>query len=213
MTTSTRDKLAELLLEIGAVSLSPDQPYTWSSGIKSPIYCDNRLLMAYPKERKQMIQAFCDAIEKMNQPIDVIAGTSTAGIPHAAWISEALNLPMAYIRGSAKGHGKQNRIEGRINEGDRVLIIEDLISTGGSSIEAAESAREAGGIVTDILAIFSYNLQRADELAEEKSIRIHTLTDFDALIRSASSQGNLTQSQLKSLEEWKQNPAEWGGAN
>ncbi|AOM83249.1 orotate phosphoribosyltransferase [Salisediminibacterium beveridgei] len=209
MTTTTRDKLAELLLEIGAVSLSPDHPYTWSSGIQSPIYCDNRLLMAYPNERKQVIQAFCKAIEDMELTIDVIAGTSTAGIPHAAWISETLNLPMAYIRGSAKGHGKQNRIEGRINKGDRVLIIEDLISTGGSSIEAAESVREAGGIVTDILAIFSYNLQRSNELAKEKSIGIHTLTDFDALIESASAKGDLTSDQLKSLREWKRNPAGW----
>lgn len=209
MTTTTRDKLAELLLEIGAVSLSPDQPYTWSSGIQSPIYCDNRLLMAFPDERKQVIQAFCTAIEELELTVDVIAGTSTAGIPHAAWISEALNLPMAYIRGSAKGHGKQNRIEGRISKGDRVLIIEDLISTGGSSIEAAESVREAGGIVTDILAIFSYNLHRSDELAKEKTIRIHTLTDFDALIESASAQGNLTGDQLKSLREWKLDPAGW----
>ena len=209
ITNDTAALIASLLMKIEAVTLSPDDPYTWSSGIRSPIYCDNRMLMAFPDERKQVIDAFVQMTEALPYQVDVIAGTATAGIPHAAWLSERMDLPMAYVRGSAKGHGKQNRIEGRINEGDRVLIIEDLISTGGSSIDATEAVRDAGGIVTDIAAIFTYSLPKAQENASRHQLTIHTITDFDTLIASARSEGVLSDQDEVSLKEWKQDPSSW----
>lgn len=209
ITNDTAASIASLLMKIEAVTLSPEDPYTWSSGLLSPIYCDNRMLMAFPEERKKVIDAFVQMTETLPYQVDVIAGTATAGIPHAAWLSERLNLPMAYVRGSAKGHGKQNRIEGRIKEGDRVLIIEDLISTGGSSIDATEAVRDAGGIVTDIAAIFTYSLPKAKENAEEHQLTIHTITDFDTLIDCAKAEGSLSETDELSLKEWKQDPSSW----
>ena len=145
---TTQERIAEILLNVGAVTLNVAEPFTYSSGMRSPIYCDNRLLISHPQERQEVIQAFLEVLEKEGVDADVIAGTATAGIPHAAWIAQALDKPMIYIRDKAKGHGKGNQIEGLVSEGASAVIIEDLISTGGSSIRAAIAAREAGSGVT-----------------------------------------------------------------
>src|SRR5690625_5038906 len=156
-------ELARDLLAIKAVQIKTDGYFTWTSGIKSPIYCDNRLTMSYPSVRKNIVRAFVKMIEQLSVKPEVIAGCATAGIPHAAWLAEALNLPMVYVRSDRKSHGKQNQIEGHLNNGDHVLVIEDLISTGGSSIDVAIALREAGAQVTDVFAIFTYGLERAME--------------------------------------------------
>ena len=153
-------KIARLLLDIGAVSLRPEEPFVWSSGWKSPIYCDNRLTMSFPEVRSQIADMFAEEIRNRHADIEVIAGVATGGIPHAAWVADRLKLPMVYIRDKAKGHGKQNQIEGLLKPGSKTVVIEDLISTGGSSLRAARAVQEAGGEVLSVAAIFSYDLPR-----------------------------------------------------
>lgn len=168
--TDTAAQIAENLLEIGAVALRPHQPFTWTSGIKSPIYCDNRLTMSYPAIRDLIAESFAALIREAYPEAEVIAGTATAGIPHAAFAAQKLGLPMAYIRDKAKGHGKENQIEGLIKPGQKVVVIEDLISTGGSSLKAALAVREAGAEPLAVLAIFSYQLDKAVSAFAEAGI-------------------------------------------
>jgi orotate phosphoribosyltransferase len=191
------------LLKIDAVQINPDHYFTWTSGVKSPIYCDNRLIMSYPDIRKKTTIAFTEKIKQLKWDADVIAGCATAGIPHAAWLSEALELPMVYVRSSAKLHGKGNQIEGRIREGDRVLVIEDLISTGGSSIQAAQALRRAGAEVTGVLAIFSYGLDHARENFKAAGFTYDSLTDFDQLLQALRLQGQLTEKEQREMLEWR----------
>lgn len=206
------EKIAGLLLECEAVSLNPKEPYTWASGIKSPIYCDNRITMSYPAVRKEIAKGLADIIRKFYPETEVIAGTATAGIPHAAWVAEELDLPMIYIRSKAKGHGKQNQIEGRLTEGQKVVCIEDLISTGGSVIDAASAVQQAGGVVVGCAAIFSYQLDAAMDNFQEADLPIYTLSNYSALIKAAAEKGIIKSEDKMLLNEWRDNPAEWGRA-
>ncbi|WP_214815876.1 orotate phosphoribosyltransferase [Exiguobacterium sp. s59] len=200
-------QIAEALLKIEAVTLSPTEPYTWSSGLKSPIYCDNRLTLSYPDIRNRIIDGLVDAVESIE--IDVIAGTATAGIPHGALLADRLGLPFIYVRSSAKGHGKGNQIEGRLDSGARVLVIEDLLSTGMSSIEAAQAIREADGEVVGIQAIFSYGLPILEKNLADSHLEAASLTTFLELIDVAQSTGILNESEILSLREWQQDPRAW----
>ncbi|CAM4342184.1 orotate phosphoribosyltransferase [Saccharibacillus endophyticus] len=212
MTTQTtiEAKIAADLLNIGAVALRPDEPFTWTSGIKSPIYCDNRLTMAYPEVRDRIAEGFAELIRTRYPDAEVIAGTATAGIPHAAWVAQKLNLPMAYIRDKAKGHGKQNQIEGLIKEGQKVVVIEDLISTGGSSLKAALAVREAGAEPLAVLAIFSYQLDRAIQVFAEADVPLATLSNYTALMQTALELGTIQESQVELLKSWREDPSAFG---
>ncbi|OWR29541.1 orotate phosphoribosyltransferase [Saccharibacillus sp. O23] len=208
--TTTEAKIAADLLNIGAVALRPDEPFTWTSGIKSPIYCDNRLTMAYPEVRERIAEGFAELIRSRYPETEVIAGTATAGIPHAAWVAQKLNLPMAYIRDKAKGHGKQNQIEGLIKEGQKVVVIEDLISTGGSSLKAALAVREAGAEPLAVLAIFSYQLDRAVSTFAEENVPLATLSNYTALMQTALELGTIQENQVELLKSWREDPSSFG---
>lgn len=202
--------IAGSLLSIEAVALSPNEPFTWTSGIKSPIYCDNRLTMTYPEIREKVADGFVALIKELYPEVEVIAGTSTAGIPHAAWIAQKMNLPMAYIRDKAKGHGKQNQIEGRILPGQKVVVIEDLISTGGSSLKAALAVREAGAEPLAVLAIFTYQFQSAIDSFAEAGIPLQTISNYSALIEQALAVGKIAQEDVAALQAWRSNPQAYG---
>lgn len=191
------------LLEIEAVQIRPEKSFTWTSGIKSPIYCDNRLIMSYPEIRRKVVDSFVDLIEEEGLNVDVIAGCATAGIPHAAWLSEALDLPMAYVRSKPKGHGKGNQIEGLIQPGQKVLVIEDLISTGGSSIEAANAVKSAGAEVIGILAIFSYGLKQAKDNFKEAGFAYQTITNFDKLLQALTDSNQITTDEQNTMTKWR----------
>ncbi|WP_017811772.1 orotate phosphoribosyltransferase [Paenibacillus shenyangensis] len=202
--------IAAALLQIEAVALRPQEPFTWTSGIKSPIYCDNRLTMSYPYIRDQIADGFAMIIREQYPDTEVIAGTATAGIPHAAWVAQKLDLPMAYIRDKAKGHGKQNQIEGLIKEGQKVIVIEDLISTGGSSIKAAEAVREVGADPLAVLAIFSYQLDKAVQAFADANLPLQTLSNYTALIDQAVKMGKIQPDDLELLHSWREDPAAFG---
>lgn len=202
--------IAGSLLEIGAVSLKPNEPFTWTSGIISPIYCDNRLTMSYPSIRETIAEGFAAVIREHYPDTEVIAGTATAGIPHAAWVAQKLNLPMAYIRDKAKGHGKQNQIEGQIKEGQKVVVIEDLISTGGSSLKAALAVVEAGGDVQSVLAIFTYELAQAEQAFLDEGVELRTLSNYSSLVEEAHRQGTIDNEDVALLKSWRENPQAFG---
>lgn len=212
MSISTRlqEDIAAALLRIGAVTLRPQEPFTWTSGLKSPIYCDNRLTMSYPDVREQVAEGFARLIRERFAEAEVIAGTATAGIPHAAWAAQKLGLPMIYVRDKAKGHGKQNQIEGALEKGRKVVVIEDLISTGGSSLKAALAVREAGGIVLGTAAIFTYEFERAARVFAGESIPLVTLSNYSALIEVARNQGRVSDHDLQLLKAWKTDPERFG---
>ncbi|MBP1045586.1 orotate phosphoribosyltransferase [Enterococcus sp. BWM-S5] len=207
--TELAKNIAKDLLKIEAVFLSPNDPFTWASGIKSPIYCDNRITMSYPMIRKEIAQGLADQIKENYPGVEVIAGTATAGIPHAAWVADILDLPMVYIRSKAKEHGKGNQIEGRIAEGQKMVIIEDLISTGGSVLEAAEAATREGADVLGIAAIFTYELPKGKENFAAKGIELVTLTNYSTLLEAALESQYIEEKDLDLLKEWKQNPEAW----
>lgn len=204
-----KNQIAEALLSIDAVSLSPDEPFTWSSGLKSPIYCDNRLIVSYPEVRKFISKNLIQLIKKEFPEAEVIAGTATAGIPHASWVSAVLEIPMVYVRSSAKKHGRGNMIEGIIKAGQKVVIVEDLISTGGSSITCADALREAGADVIGVAAIFSYDLPIAEKNFAEKELRYATLSNYPALIETAMEKAIITDTQRQALTEWNKDPENW----
>ncbi|RYM07235.1 orotate phosphoribosyltransferase [Sporolactobacillus sp. THM7-7] len=202
-----RKKIAEHLLNIHAVVLSPDDPFTWASGIQSPVYCDNRLILAYPEVRKDVIHAFVGLIKNNYPDAEVIAGTATAGIPHAAWIAEAMHLPMAYVRSSAKSHGRKKQIEGIVKPGQKVVVIDDLISTGGSVLKAVRALEEeAGASVLGVAAIFTYQLPQAEKNFEESGKPLATLTGFETLIHLAVEKGVISGTQLEQLKKWYADP-------
>lgn len=202
-------QIAKELLSIKAVSLSPNEPFTWASGIKSPIYCDNRLTMSYPDVRRLVAKGLANLIKENYPSVEVIAGTATAGIPHAAWVAEELGLPMVYIRGKSKDHGKKNQIEGRIDNGAKMVIIEDLISTGGSVIDAAQAAEREGADVLGVAAIFTYQLPSGVENFKAAGIPFDTLTNYDELIDVAIENDYISQDDRLLLQEWKKDPASW----
>ncbi|MDP4085380.1 MAG: orotate phosphoribosyltransferase [Bacillota bacterium] len=201
--------IAERLLEINAVALSPKDPFTWTSGLRSPIYCDNRLTLSYPVVRKEIATGLKKLIEDQFPEVDVIAGTATAGIPHAAWVSEQMDLPMCYVRSKAKEHGKGNQIEGRVEKGQRVVVVEDLISTGGSVITAVQALRDAGCHVLGAVSIFTYGLKKGKELLENENIHTVSLTDFPALVEVAIEKEYISSSDQESLLAWSKDPLEW----
>ena len=196
-------KLAKELLAIEAVALRPNDYFTWTSGIKSPIYCDNRITMSYPSIRKEIAAGMVEVIKEKYPVVEVIAGTATAGIPHAAWVSELLDLPMIYVRDSAKKHGKTNQIEGRVLEGQKVVIIEDLISTGLSSLKVAKALREAGAEVLGVVAIFSYELKKAHEAFSQTEVEYVTLTNYPVLVEEAVASDFIHQDDVEKLLEWR----------
>jgi len=202
-------EIARILLDLKAVSLRIDPPFTWTSGRLAPIYCDNRLIMSDPARRRFVAGGFKALIEEKGLKPEVIAGTATAGIPHAAWLADLMDLPMVYVRGEAKGHGKQNRIEGRLDAGKKVVLIEDLISTGGSSVSAAEGLKEAGAEVLGVAAIFTYGLDTAHKAFSDAGIPLYTLTSFDVLAEEAAHGGRLSKSDLDTLAEWQRDPGLW----
>ena len=196
-------KLAKELLAIQAVALRPNDYFTWTSGIKSPIYCDNRITMSYPSIRREIAAGMVEVIKEKYPAVEVVAGTATAGIPHAAWVSELLDLPMIYVRDSAKKHGKTNQIEGRVLEGQKVVIIEDLISTGLSSLKVAKALREAGAEVLSVVAIFSYELKKAQDAFEEAGVEYITLTNYPVLVEEAVAIDYIHQDDVEKLLEWR----------
>ncbi len=208
--------IATILLQIGAVSLRTDPPFTWASGRFSPIYCDNRLIMSHPRHRAEVATGFKNLLAEQNWRPEVVAGTATAGIPHAAWLAQLLDLPMVYVRGAAKGHGKQNRVEGRLEKGQRVVLIEDLISTGGSSVGAAQPLIDAEAELLGIAAIFTYGLDVADRRFAEAKIPWVSLTTFEKLLTVALSEEKISASEKAILADWQKDPAQWslarGGA-
>lgn len=195
--------IAQSLLDIEAVSLSPNDMFTWSSGIKSPIYCDNRITLGFPEVREAIRDGLVELIEKHFPDVEIVSGTATAGIPHAAYVSDKMNLPMNYVRSKSKSHGKQNQIEGANSNGKKVVVIEDLISTGGSSITAVEALREAGAEVLGVVAIFTYGLQKADDMFGEAQIPFYTISNYDELIEVAEAQGKITSEDIDTLVSWR----------
>ena len=196
-------ELVRDLLNIKAVQIDPNNYFTWTSGLKSPIYCDNRLTMSYPEVREKIAGAFAEMIEQSGLRPDVIAGCATAGIPHAAWLADRLGLPMVYVRSKPKGHGKGNQIEGNLEKGQKVLVIEDLISTGGSSIESAIALREAGADVLAVYAIFTYGIGRSIGNFEKHQLPFDTITNFDELVAALVEAGTYTEREKASLIEWR----------
>ncbi|WP_010631006.1 orotate phosphoribosyltransferase [Sporolactobacillus vineae] len=203
---NSKEQIAEHLLKIKAVVLSPDEPFTWASGIKSPVYCDNRTVMGYPEIWHDVIQAFVALIREHYPDAEVIAGTATAGISHAALIAEALHLPMVYVRSAAKSHGRKKQIEGIVKSGQKAVVIDDLISTGGSVLTAVHALEAAGARILGVAAIFTYLLPQADKNFAEARITLNTLTDFDTLIHLAVENGTINASQLSQLKQWYADP-------
>jgi len=201
------DEIAEILLRAKAVTLNVNAPYTYSSGMRSPIYCDTRLLISYPSERNVLVSSFLDILKDIE--FDVIAGTSTAGIPWAAWIAEHLKKPMIYVRSKTKGHGKQNKIEGKLEPNKKVVVIEDLVTTGGSSVSAVEAVREAGGEVNHCVAIITYGLENAKKRFQEAQCALHTLTTFEVLLKVAADKQYLTTEEKDKALQWNKEPDAW----
>ena len=197
--------IAKELLKIGAVFLRPEDPFTWASGIKSPIYCDNRLILSYPESRKVVEQAIADKVKEKFPQAQALMGTSTAGIAHAAIAATLLGLPMGYVRGDAKTHGRNNKIEGKVAPGTKVVVIEDLISTGGSCIEVVETLREAGAEVLGVVSIFTYGIKKGlEKLAEAKVIN-HSLSNLDVLTQVAAEEGYIAPEWTEKIIEFRNN--------
>lgn len=209
MSLSIEQQVAQNLLAIKAVFLSPNEPFTWASGIKSPIYCDNRLTMSFPKVRRLIAKGLAEKIKKQFPEVEVIAGTATAGIPHAAWVAEILDLPMVYIRSKAKDHGKGNQIEGQITPGQKMVVIEDLISTGGSVLEACQAAKREGANVLGVAAIFTYELPKGATNFNTAQLPLVTLTNYTTLIQTALEEGYISEDDLALLTAWKHDPENW----
>lgn len=198
--------IAKNLLDIQAVFLRPNDPFTWASGIKSPIYCDNRLALSYPEKRTTVVNGFVSLIKEAYPEVEVLMGTATAGIPWAALVGDKMELPMGYVRSSNKSHGKGNKIEGNLPKGAKVVIVEDLISTGGSVKDVVESLREAGAEVLGVVAIFTYLLPASTALFKELNCDFATLSNYDALIDVALKNEYIKEADLEKLKAWKQDP-------
>lgn len=197
------------LLTIGAVVLRPDAPFTWSSGLRAPIYCDNRRTLSVPRIRHAICDGFERAVRRHDWLPATIAGTATAGIAHAAWLAQRVDQPMAYVRSSAKSHGRKNQIEGIVSAGDAVVVVEDLISTGGSALDAVAALREVGADVRGVVAIFSYEFDRANTAFREADVPVHTLTGYRTLVDVARAQGDLSDNELATLHDWRRDPEAW----
>lgn len=210
MNTSISRQVAAKLLDIGAIKLNLKEPYTWASGWKSPIYCDNRLALSYPEIRSFIKEALIGVIHNNFHDVEAIAGVATAGIPQGALVAESLGLPFIYVRSKPKGHGMTNMIEGLIKPGQKVLLVEDLISTGGSSIKAGLALREAGIEVMGMVAIFTYGFQLATDNFNEVDIKVCTLSNYNEMIEEAVASGYVSQDEVASLQSWRVDPSNWG---
>jgi orotate phosphoribosyltransferase len=210
--TDLADAVARELLRVGAVALRPEAPFTWASGRLSPIYCDNRLTLADPALRRLVADRFAEVVRGQGVASTAVAGTATAGIPHATLLADRLGLPLVYVRSEAKAHGRGQRIEGRLEAGARVALVEDTISTGGSSLSAAEALREAGATVTALVALFTYGFPAATEAFAAAGLPVATLTDYDALLARAIREGRVTPEDLAALREWRADPGAWSAA-
>lgn len=206
-------KIAEILLELKAVSLSPENPFTWASGLRSPIYCDNRLVISDVAARRVVMEGFMSLVNSLPSKPDIIAGTATAGIPHAAWLADALQLPMIYVRSSEKKHGRRNLIEGTCPEHSEVFLVEDLISTGGSSVAAALAIRNTGARVLHVASIFSYGLKRASSTFCTNQLEFTSLTNLATLQELAHQQNRISDQELQSLRDWARDPQAWSDAH
>ncbi len=202
-------KIAEFLLQIKAIKLQPNQPFTWASGWKSPIYCDNRVTLSYPKVRTYIRQEFVKAIIDTFGKPDVIAGVATGGIAQGALVAQEMGLPFVYIRSEAKKHGLTNMIEGVVEKGQSVVVIEDLISTGGSSLKAVDALREAGCEVKGMAAIFTYGFKTATENFKKSKCKLITLSNYETLVKKALQTEYITENDLQSLQQWRDNPSQW----
>ncbi len=201
-------KIARGLLSIGAVFLRPQEPFTWASGIKSPIYCDNRLTLTAPEVRNEIEEGIAKVVKEAYPEAEVLMGTSTAGIAHAAISAHILGMPMGYVRGGAKDHGRQNRIEGKLEAGQKVVVVEDLISTGGSVIDVVDALREAGAEVLGIVSIFTYNMKRGVERLEEANVKNISLTNFDVVAEEAAEEGYIKKEDVARLVAFRNNPSD-----
>lgn len=210
---STSDQVAEILLDLHAISLNPKEPFKYDSGILSPVYIDNRILVSYPKERQIIRDLYIEAMKSTGEKFDLIAATATAGIPHGAWIADKLNLPMVYVRGKAKDHGKRNRVEGVVKKGANTVVVEDLISTGESSIETAEAIRQAGGKVNYIFAIITYEMEKSKENFQNNDLKLIPLTTFKDVLTKAESLGKISQEENEIILDWTNDPVSWGKRN
>ena len=214
----TSRQIARRLLEVGAVRLQPGNPFTWASGLRSPIYCDNRVLLSFPAIRSEVIEALGGAAlracgaggpEGLAERVEGVAGVATAGIPHGALLADRLGLPFVYIRSSAKEHGRRNQIEGRLEPGKRYLVVEDLISTGGSSLKAIEALEAAGGVTAAALAIFTYQFPAATRAFGRAGVPLHTLSNYTVLLEEAHAMGQLTEAEADTLADWREDPRQW----
>lgn len=203
-----KNEIARELLKIGAVFLRPEAPFTWASGIKSPVYCDNRLILTAPDARSIVEAALAGTIRREFPDAEVLMGTATAGIAHAAIAGHLLGLPMGYVRSGAKDHGRQNQIEGRLAKGEKAVVVEDLISTGGSVLAAVEALREAGAEVLGVVSIFTYNMKKGRERLAEAGVRAVSLTDFDAVAEVAAAEGYIAPADVQRLLAFRDDPAD-----
>ncbi len=201
-------KVAKALLSIGAVFFRPEEPFTWASGIKSPVYCDNRLILTAPDQRSLVEQAIADTVKAVYPECEVLMGTSTAGIAHAAIAAHLMGLPMGYVRSGAKDHGRQNQIEGKLEKGQKVVVIEDLISTGGSVIEVVEVLREAGAEVLGIVSIFTYGMQKGLDRLAAANVKNVSLTNFDTIAEVAADEGYIKPEDIARLIKFRNNPSD-----
>ncbi|MCA1740952.1 MAG: orotate phosphoribosyltransferase [Bacteroidales bacterium] len=206
----TAKKTAEYLLQIKAIKLQPAKPFTWASGWKSPIYCDNRMTLSFPEVRSFIREAFADRVRKLYPDAGLIAGVATGAIAHGALVADRLGLPFIYVRTGAKDHGLGNQIEGHFEKGQRVVVIEDLISTGGSSLGAVRVLREAGCEVLGMIAIFTYGFGKATDAFAAESCSLDTLSNYTVLVDLAATSGYITEGDVDTLKEWRIAPAEWG---
>ena len=206
---NTAKKTAEVLLHINAIKLSPNAPFSWASGWKSPIYCDNRLVMSYPTIRNYIKSELAKNIENLYGKPDVIAGVATGAIGIGAIVADNLGLPFVYVRPEAKKHGRQNQIEGRLEKGQSVVVVEDLISTGKSSLNAVEALKSASVNVKGMAAIFTYGFERSKTNFAEKNIELHTLSNYESLLEQALDTGFINDKELNVLSQWNSNPSEW----
>lgn len=202
--------VAKRLLEIEAIRLQPNKPFTWASGWKSPIYCDNRLALSYPDVRSFIKHYLQDAVQKNFPGIEAIAGVATAGIPQGALLADALNLPFLYVRSSPKGHGMENMIEGKVTPGQKVVVVEDLVSTGGSSLKAVSDLKAAGFEVLGMVAIFTYGFDVANENFKKAGVELVCLSDYSSMLPQAIDSNYIDKNTLASLEQWRKNPGDWG---
>ncbi len=209
MNNSVELSIAENLLKVEAVKLNPENPFKWASGWNSPIYCDNRVTLSYPEVRNQIAEQLIEAIKKEFPTVDAIAGVATAGIPQASIIADRMGKSLIYVRAKPKDHGMENLIEGRIEAGQKVVVVEDLISTGGSSLKAVQALQQQGVEVLGMVAIFTYGFPVAQQAFEEAGIKLVTLSNYNALLTVASNNNILNETQLKSLSTWRESPSTW----